>query len=65
VSRTKLESTRYRPQNIVVLRAVLINPLTDGAVLKEIVDTQNRIGLALWKEFGAAYQRVLDPSQRA
>ncbi len=64
VSRTKLESTRYRPQNIVVLRAVLINPLTDGAVLKEIVDTQNRIGLTLWKEFCAAYQRVLDPSHR-
>jgi glutamate decarboxylase len=60
VSRTKLESTRYRPQNIVVLRAVLINPLTDGAVLKEIVDTQNRIGLALWSEFKVAYQRIVN-----
>jgi glutamate decarboxylase len=29
VSRTMLESTLYRPQNIVVLRAVLINPLTE------------------------------------
>ena len=28
VSRTTLESTRYKPQNIVVLRAVLVNPLT-------------------------------------
>jgi len=62
VSRTKLESTRYRPQNIVVLRAVLINPLTDGAVLKEIVDTHNRIGQALWTEFSGAYQRVLNSS---
>jgi len=60
VSRTKLESTRYRPQNIVVLRAVLINPLTDGAVLKEIVDTHNRIGLALWTEFSGAYERVVN-----
>jgi len=60
VSRTKLESTRYRPQNIVVLRAVLINPLTDGTVLKEIVDTQNRIGLALWSEFKVAYQRIVN-----
>jgi glutamate decarboxylase len=60
VPRTKLESTRYRPQNIVVLRAVLINPLTDGAVLKEIVDTHNRIGQALWQEFSGAYQRVVN-----
>ena len=51
VSRTTLESTRYRPQNIVVLRAVLINPLTDGRVLKEIVYTQNRIGIQTWKDF--------------
>ncbi len=65
VSRTRRESTRYRPQNIVVLRAVLINPLTDGAVLKEIVSTQNRIGLALWKEFSAAYQKALNSSPRA
>jgi len=63
VSRTKLESTRYRPQNIVVLRAVLINPLTDGAVLNEIVETQNRIGLALWAEFNGAYERILNASR--
>jgi glutamate decarboxylase len=65
VSRTKLESTRYRPQNIVVLRAVLINPLTDGAVLKEIVDTQNRIGLDLWDEFKGAYQRAINSLRNA
>jgi len=64
VSRTKLESTRYRPQNIVVLRAVLINPLTDEAVLKEIVGTQNRIGLDLWAEFNAAYERILNAPLR-
>ena len=60
VSRTKLESTRYRPQNIVVLRAVLINPLTEAEVLREIVDTQNRIGLTLWREFSGAYQRIVN-----
>ena len=59
VSRTTLESTRYRPQNIVVLRAVLVNPLTDKAILQEIVDTQNRIGRDIWKEFKSAYQRIL------
>ena len=59
VSRTTLEATRYRPQNIVVLRAVLVNPLTDRKVLAEIVDTQNRIGLEIWPEFESAYQRIL------
>ena len=59
VSRTKLESTRYRPHNIVVLRAVLINPLTDTKILKEIVETQNLIGLQIWQEFEPAYQRIV------
>jgi putative pyridoxal-dependent aspartate 1-decarboxylase len=60
VSRTMLESTRYRPQKIVVLRAVLMNPLTDKSTLKEIVDTQNRIGWEIWQEFESAYQRAVD-----
>jgi len=59
VSRTTLESTRYRPQNIVVLRAVLINPLINKQVLEEIVATQNRIGLNLWKEFEPAYRKMI------
>ncbi len=59
VSRTTLESTRYRPLNIVVLRAVLINPLTDEAILREIVETQSRIGMELWQEFKSAYKKVL------
>ena len=64
VSRTTLESTRYRPIRIVVLRAVLINPLTDRQILEEIVDTQNRIGLQIWREFEPAYQRILNESNR-
>jgi len=63
VSRTTLESTRYSPQNIVVLRAVLINPLTDRHVLDEIIDTQHRIGLQIWKEFKPAYQRIRDETE--
>jgi hypothetical protein len=59
VSRTTLESTRYRPLNIVVLRAILINPLTDEAILQEIVETQNRIGMGLWRGFESAYEKVL------
>ncbi len=64
VSRTTLESTHYRPQNITVLRACLINPLTDRKILQEIVRTQNRIGMELWKEFAPAYHRVLSGSRR-
>jgi len=58
VSRTTLESTCYRPHNIVVLRAVLINPLLTENILQEIVDTHNRIGLTLWKEFEPAFRRI-------
>jgi len=59
VSRTTLESTRYRPQNITVLRACPINPLTDRPILQEIVETQNRLGLQLWPGFEPAYQKVV------
>ncbi|MBN1847857.1 MAG: aminotransferase class V-fold PLP-dependent enzyme [Deltaproteobacteria bacterium] len=58
VSRTTLESTPYGPQNIVVLRAVLINPLTDQTVLDEIVDTQNRLGMDIWKGYEPSYQKI-------
>ncbi len=58
VSRTTLESTRYRPQNIVVLRAVLINPLTSKSILREIVATQDRIGMEIWQEFEPVFQRI-------
>lgn len=58
VSRTTLESTRYRPQSIVVLRAVLINPLTDRTALDTVMATQNRLGLELWPEFRTAYVRM-------
>ena len=59
VSRTTLESTRYRPQDIVVLRAVLVNPLINRKVLQEIVEIQNRIGLRLWKEFEPAFLKMI------
>lgn len=59
VSRTVLESTPYRPQNIVVLRAVLVNPLTTRKTLGKIVSTQHRIGCQLWKDFAPAYRRML------
>ena len=63
VSRTTLESTRYRPQRIVVLRAVVVNPLTNAQILEEIVDTQNRIGLEIWEEFKPVYKRICEDYQ--
>ena len=65
VSRTTVESTIYRPQNIVVLRAVLINPLTNTQILNEIVATQNRIGMAIWKEFEPVFQRLRKDTGRS
>lgn len=59
VSRTTLESTRYRPQDIVVLRAVLINPLIDEKILREIVETHNRLGLEIWNRFEPVYERII------
>ncbi len=49
VSRTILESTRYAPQNIVVLRSLTINPLTTSDILREIIDEQNMLGLKIYK----------------
>ena len=64
VSMTKLESTRYRPQKILVLRAMLINPLTSAEILEEIVATQNRIGMELWERFEQPYSRILEEFER-
>ena len=64
VSRTKLESTKYRPYNIVVLRAVPINPLTTKEILEEIVSVQNCIGMRLWNEFRPAYLRLIETEER-
>jgi glutamate decarboxylase len=49
VSRTMLESTRYAPQKIVVLRAVTVNPITTVEILKEIIDEHNTLGLKLYE----------------
>ena len=59
VSRTMLESTKYAPQRIVVLRSVTINPLTTPEILKEIIDEQNTLGMQLYKtNFGKLFRDV-------
>ncbi len=64
VSRTRLESTKYRPFSIVVLRAVPINPLITEDILREIVSVQNCIGMKLWKEFRPAYLKLFETEER-
>ncbi len=58
VSRTMLESTRYRDHRIVVLRAITINPLTTPAILQEIIDEQNKLGLKIYNDFKNRLSRV-------
>jgi glutamate decarboxylase len=59
VSRTMVESTRYNPQKIVVLRAVTINPLTTPEILNEIVDEQSALGAKIYKsEFADIIEKL-------
>jgi len=49
VSRTRLESTRYAPRKIVVLRAITINPNTERYMLKQILNEHRSMGIRIWK----------------
>ncbi len=49
VSRTMIESTRYAPQKVVVLRAVTVNPLTTPEILHEIIEEHDRLGSKIYK----------------
>ncbi len=49
VSRTMLESTQYKPQKLVVLRSITVNPLTTPAILREIVEEQDRLGTKIYR----------------
>ncbi len=43
VSRTTLKANRFSPVDIVVLRTVVMNPMTDIEILREILDEQEEI----------------------
>ncbi len=59
VSRTMLESTRYRPQRVVVLRAVVINPLTTPEILKEIIEEHHKLGVCIYKrDFESRLEKI-------
>lgn len=49
VSRTMFDAPNYYYQDIVVLRAITINPLTTPEILKEIIDLQNTLGRKIYK----------------
>ena len=50
VSRTRLESTRYRPRKIVVLRAITINPNTEPYMLEQILIEHRLLGEKIWHD---------------
>ncbi len=59
VSRTMLESTKYSPQKIVVLRAITVNPLTTHEILEEIVEEHNRLGTKIYNSaFRASLEKI-------
>jgi putative pyridoxal-dependent aspartate 1-decarboxylase len=48
VSRTVLESTKYSPSEVVVLRAITINPLTTRDMISEILNEHDELGTKLY-----------------
>jgi glutamate decarboxylase len=60
VSRTSLDATRYAPQQIVVLRAVTVNPLTTREILEEVLRKQEKMGINLYdRQYRARMDRLL------
>jgi len=59
VSRTMIEVQQYFNQNIVVQRAVTVNPLTTAEILKEIIDDQNKLGVSIFKaDFYHKFEKI-------
>ncbi len=59
VSRTMLDVPRYLYQNVVILRAVTVNPLTTPEILKEIIEQQDRLGVKIYKtEFHSRFEKL-------
>ena len=60
VSRTMFDAPNYFYQDIVVLRAITINPLTTPEILKEIIELQNTLGKKIYKaQFEAHLEKLL------
>jgi len=50
VSRTRIESTRYAPRKIVVLRAITVNPNTERYILEHVLDEHRSMGIMIWEQ---------------
>jgi glutamate decarboxylase len=59
VSRTMLESTRYAPRKIVVLRAITINPNTERYMLRQILNEHRNMGIRLWNGMRKTCQETM------
>jgi putative pyridoxal-dependent aspartate 1-decarboxylase len=60
VSRTMIDAPDYFYQDIVVLRAITINPLTTPEILKEIIELQNTLGKKIYKtQFESRLEKLL------
>lgn len=60
VSRTKLESTRYSPRKIVVLRAITVNPNTETYMLRRVLNEHRSMGIKIWEGMKEAKKGLLD-----
>ena len=49
VSRTRLDSTRYAPRKIVVLRAITVNPNTEPYMLRKVLNEHRSMGIRIWE----------------
>jgi putative pyridoxal-dependent aspartate 1-decarboxylase len=50
VSRTRLESTKYAPRKVVVLRAITVYPNTEQYMLKKVLNEHRSMGIKIWRE---------------
>lgn len=57
VSRTQLESTRYAPRKIVVLRAITVNPNTEPYMLRKVLNEHRSMGIKIWEGMKGAIAR--------
>ncbi len=58
VSRTKLESTRYAPRKVVVLRAITVNPNTEPYMLKKVLNDHRSMGISIWDQMKKSFDIV-------
>ncbi len=65
VSRTRLESTKYAPRKVVVLRAITINPNTEQYMLKQILNEHRSMGIKIWHDMKKTCMEYRDLTNNA